>query len=341
MNKTPARAASETSILDTDWPPPLVSAKDISEHAPWLLEDMTKTLAFAPPRLIDIAALVTSQENACRYCYGAQRASMRLFGYSDAQIRDLERDVQLADDMTREVVNLARRLARSNPRPVKAELAALARLGIGPKAAAEIVYVVASTCYANRIGTFLALEPVRRLERLAETSLGRLIGSLMVTVMGMRSRRVSPAGPVAAQGFLAPLIRQLPDAPITVWFAGLVRSCFDSVALERRSKLLILAVVGRTMGCRFCEDAAKADLQALGLDGGSIQRTLDTLAAPELSPRDRLLLDWARETVHYEPGVIQKRTRALAGQVGVDVLLEAIGTAAVSNTAVRLAMLLE
>ncbi len=53
-----------------DWPESLVSADDIRRHTPWLMQEMKMQLAFAPPRLIDIASLVTSQENACRYCYG-------------------------------------------------------------------------------------------------------------------------------------------------------------------------------------------------------------------------------------------------------------------------------
>jgi hypothetical protein len=60
-----------------------------------------------------------------------------------------------------------------------------------------------------------------------------------------------------------------------------------------------------------------------------------------VTPDEARLLDWARETVRYETGPIQKRTRALGASVSAGVLLEAVGTAAISNTAARLAMLLE
>ena len=57
---------------------------------PWLrrtLADWDRVpLVETPGRLKDIAAMVTAQENACRYCYGAARATLRFFGYSEKLI---------------------------------------------------------------------------------------------------------------------------------------------------------------------------------------------------------------------------------------------------------------
>ncbi len=334
------RSGRGPSLLDVEWPEPLVPMSVIAERAPWLKPD-DMLMAYAPPRLIDVASLVTSQENSCRFCYGATRAGMRIAGYSDEQIADLEREVELADELTREVVIVARKLARSNPRPVRAELAGLAERGLNGNVIAEIVFAIASTCYANRVSTFLALPPQRAFERMAETWTGRLIGSIVARGAGGLARRVRPTEPVAATGFFAPLILQLPDAPLAGWFARLVDQAFRSGGLNRRTKLLMLAVIARTMECRFCEEAARCDLEGEGLSRDGFDRIIGTLSSPELGPQDGRLLDWARETVNYETGKIQKLTRSLAGEVGVEVLLEAVGTAAVSNTAVRLAMLLE
>ncbi len=329
----------KNAILDMEWPDPLVPPQTILAQAPWIRRNGSILLAFAPPKLIDIATLVTSQENACRFCYGALRTAMRLSGYSDEQILDLERDVQLADGLTREVVSLSRKLARSNPRPVKQELEALQSLGLDPKAVAEIVYLVAFTCFTNRIGTFFSLPPDRKFERSVENPISRFVGSIMMR--SMRTRRVGPSSPIEAEGVLAPLVRALPDAPVAAWFAGLASQCFAAPHLPRRTKLLILAVVARTLSCRFCEDAARADLERLGLEPDEFVKILDSLSGPGVTPEEARLLDWARETVHYETGTIQKRTRALAAAVGTEVLIEAVATAALSNTAVRLAMLLE
>ena len=328
-------------ILEKEWPDPLIPMETFMAKAPWMNPPAGTRLAFAPPQLVDVATFVTSQENACRFCYGALRTAMRLSGYSDEQIADLERDVQLADGLTREVVHLSRKLARSNPRPLKSELEALQRLGLDSKAVAEIVFLVAYTCYTNRIGTFLSLPPNRKFERSVENPIKRLMLSVMVRWSPMRTRRVGPHSPVDAGGPLAPLVRALPEAPIAAWLSGLLESCFAASAIPRRTKLLMLAVIARTLGCPFCESAALHDLEADGLDPVESRRVIDSLSGPGMSPEDVLLLDWARETVRYETGAIQKRMRSLAASVSTDVLLEAVATAAVSNTAVRLAMLLE
>ena len=77
------------TILETEWPDPLVPLGTIMATAPWIKPPLMNRLAFAPPRLIDIATLVTTQENACRFCYGTQHTMMRLSGYSEEQIRSL------------------------------------------------------------------------------------------------------------------------------------------------------------------------------------------------------------------------------------------------------------
>ena len=62
--------------------------------SPWLREaclGITTGRACAiPAHLFNVAALVTSQENACRYCYGANRAYMKMLGYSESYIRRIE-----------------------------------------------------------------------------------------------------------------------------------------------------------------------------------------------------------------------------------------------------------
>ena len=330
----------KNAILDQEWPDPLVPFETIMARAPWLKPPALSRLAFAPPRLADVATFVTTQENACRFCYGALRTTMKLSGYSDERIRDLERDVQLADGLTREVVSLSRKLARSTPRPVKEELAALQRLGLDYKAVAEIVFLVGYACYSNRIGTFLSLPPDRKFEAAVENPLKRLAFSVAFRFSPTRTRRVGPSIPAVADGAFAPIVKALPDSPAAAWFAGLLRACFSAPAIPRRTKLLMLAVIARTLGCPFCEQAACADMTGTGLDRSEFTRIVDSLSGPGVGPQDALLLEWARETVRYEPGPIQKRTRALAASVGTDVMLEAVATAALSNTAVRLAMLL-
>ena len=67
----------------------------------------------------ELAGLVTSQENACRYCYGSARVRMKMIGFSDEMIDRIERNAQLveAEPRERELVHFCRNLARSKPRP--------------------------------------------------------------------------------------------------------------------------------------------------------------------------------------------------------------------------------
>ena len=185
------------------------------------------------------------------------------------------------------------------------------------------------------------MPPDRKMEKAVENPLKRLALSVGMTLFHMRTRRLGPTAPVEAAGTFAALVWALPESPAAAWFASTVRACFSAPAIPRRTKLLMLAVIARTLGCPFCEGEACSELEREGLDRPASTRVLDSLSGPGLSAEDARLLDWARETVNYENGAIQKRTRALAASVSTDVLLEAVATAAVSNTAVRLAMLLE
>ena len=71
------------------------------------------------PSEVELAGLVTSQENACRYCYGSARVRMKMIGFSDEMVDRIERNVQLveAEPRERELVHFCRNLARSKPRP--------------------------------------------------------------------------------------------------------------------------------------------------------------------------------------------------------------------------------
>src|SRR4051812_14188687 len=66
-----------------------------------------------------LASFVSAQENACRYCYGTARATLRFMGHSEEWIDRIERDVQAGDltPRSRAVIAFARQLAVSNPRP--------------------------------------------------------------------------------------------------------------------------------------------------------------------------------------------------------------------------------
>ena len=80
---------------------------EIMDCVPWTIEAelfsfLAKTV-YIEPSLANIVSLAASQSNSCRYCYGTVRAVMQLHGFTEAQIDDLERKVELADERTRAV----------------------------------------------------------------------------------------------------------------------------------------------------------------------------------------------------------------------------------------------
>ena len=89
---------------------------------PWLVRAMNEMtsgpFASLPFRDFAFVALVVSRDNSCRYCYGAQRALMRILGYEGDAIDRIERDELVDSDPGSQLsLDFARKLSRGNPRP--------------------------------------------------------------------------------------------------------------------------------------------------------------------------------------------------------------------------------
>jgi hypothetical protein len=79
-----------TLLHEIEWEAPLVSIESTDYEAqlskklsPWLQKSVVAitgpvVFSYAEPKLIGISQLLTTQENACRYCFG-HRSSQRLF----------------------------------------------------------------------------------------------------------------------------------------------------------------------------------------------------------------------------------------------------------------------
>jgi alkylhydroperoxidase family enzyme len=97
-----------------------------------------------------------------------------------------------------------------------------------------------------------------------------------------------------------------------------------------------LAVVARGLACDVCaRDVGKA-LREEGFTEASLIQVLSHLDAPDLDPVERLLVPFARETIWYEPAVIQRRARAIRDRLDSAQFLEAIGVAALANGLCRM-----
>lgn len=350
------------SVIDPAWEADLkrrglrpVNVERRIAPLPWLREMTVGARTYLgfevmPQRLFYLSLMVVAQENACRYCYGKNRALLKVFGHSEAFIDSVERGVRVAelDEKDSAVLAFSRNLARSRPRPARAQFEALVQLGFSPLAVKELALVVAAQCRYNRIGTMLACPPEAHIERASALPafLRKLVAMVVRRVFEAPGKLVpAPQPPDAAA------LSKGPFGSILAMFEGLskshrIRADMDSgmasPVLSRIAKALIFAVVARRMDCRHTEAEARTLLRAEGMDNAEIDAALATLQCKRLAPQESGLLAWARETVSYETPVIQKHTRQLAAQLGNDLaVLEAIGIAALANGVARMATLLE
>ena len=322
---------------------------------PWVREACLALVPYRvsemPEHLFNMGAMITAQENSCRYCYGANRAVLKIQGYSETFIGNVERDLRIADldDKEHAFIAFCRNLARSRPRPSRAEREALIRLGYSSPAVSEIAFLIAMGCFQNRITTLIACPPEHGFERMANGPLGRLIGLAAPVARMLARRRRQQAGlvflPDAAAlsaGAFGPIVATLAGLPGAAIIRTALDGAFSSAVLSRPVKALMFAIIARTLGCRRTEAEARKLLATDGMDDADIDKALTTLQSAGLAPRESALLSWARETVNYQTPVIQKQTRALSAEIGDDAaVLEAIGVAGLANCTVRLAMLLE
>jgi alkylhydroperoxidase family enzyme len=310
----------------------------------WLREAVMRGNAarcsYASERLAMLTILVTAQENSCRFCYGAARAFLKMLGLSEREIDRVEHDVKTAgaDEKERELLHFCRDLSRSNPRPARAQLDRLVSLGYEPLALIEIAGLVASSCMANRVSTFLALPLVLEMEDFKPGVAMRLL-----TPVKRLLNKPPPPPPLEnlpreAYPFSEVVALLKGTVGVSVFHGGLV-GAFSSPVVPVRTKAWVFAVVARALDCGMCEGIATRLLEQEGISAEAHRRVLESLAGPELDATEKILLPWVRETAHYETEVMQRRTHELRQRVGDDVVLDAIGLAALANACARLSML--
>ncbi len=314
--------------------------------SPWLRNALLRwdriPITQIPIRLRDIAALVTAQENACRYCYGVARSQMKFFGYSEKMINNIEREMQLAemDEKDRCYIQFCRNLARSNPRPAKIDRDKLIEFGFTELQVAEIAFLITNHCFMNRVATFISCYPMHKLENLVSSFLGRILRPLIARkIRRLSLKQISelPNNPENFHGVVQALVG-LPAAPM---LNEALEGAFNSKVLSTELKILMFAVVAHSLDCEFCKAETRNMSILCGFTEKEFDSSLYSLTSSKLSETESKILRWTRETVHFQTGPIQKQIRALSQEVDSKVLLEAIGVAALANTTVRLGMLLE
>lgn len=296
-------------------------------------------LVHADQQIADLVTLIVSQESSCRYCYAAVRMVLWARGVDKARLEKMEEQLSRAGSSgpTQAAIAFGRAMARSAPSAARVARDMLRAEGFAEDEIREIAYVVAETCFSNRAHTIPAI-PVRYLEDLPDRWYMRLARPLVnrtILATRHRGRRVPPIEGAPAYPYAA-VIAAYAGSPIASALRHALDEMWASPHLTRRCKLLMLTVVARGLGC---EDSVRELVQALegeGLDRNALVDIVTHLDAAALDDRERLLVSFARETIWYEPSVVQRRARELRRTLSGPQLLEAVGVAALGNGLCRL-----
>jgi alkylhydroperoxidase family enzyme len=313
---------------------------------PWLARAYgrlaAKPVAHLPSETVDLIALVVSQDNSCRYCYGTQRAFFKILGYSAERIAQLERDFHIAAITAeqRAALDFTRRVSRAHPRPGPQDVEPLLRLGFSHLAIAEIVFVTSASAFNNRLATLLALPP-GRLEAVVEWRFFTLLRPLVAR----RIRGLGFSAPEAAseptQVPFGAVVAGLDGSPAAGALRRILDEAFASTFLPTRTKALMMAVIAKALDCARSEAAARA----LAADAGVAPRVVDdvlaTLGSSALDARERRLIPFARETVRYDVRTIQQRMREVSRGLTHEEILEVVGIIGLGNALGRASVALD
>ncbi len=320
------------------------------DGCPWLADTIVrlavqhKTHLYIDPELADLIALIISQDNSCRFCFGEARVFLRVAGISEGRIARMEQD-QLTGDFAprdRAILDFARRLSRSRPLVTRADTEALVRAGLERGEILEIAGLAVSILFFNRLATLCALPP-QDLEQFPD----RLWVRLLRPLLAIRFRRMRHhAGAVALSpeqksGPGAAMVNALDGLPIARELRIVLDGMWRDGPLPARTVSLLFAIVARALDSAHCEREARAMLEHEGMPATDIEQVLDHLAAPVLSSSEALLIPLARETVWYQPAQLQRRCIEVQKQVGKDEFLHFIGVVSLVNAFCRIAFVID
>lgn len=289
-------------------------------------------------RLADLITLVVCQENSCRFCYAAVRAVLWSQGMTTARIRRVEQELAQENlpPRTLAAITFARTQSRSGPARAREARDTLRQAGFGDEEMKEIAYVVAATDFTNRAHTIPAI-PSRPLERIPDQLHMRLLRPLIRRVLQRHHRRGRPTHLDRVPSYpYARFVNAYAGSPIARALGAALDEMWASPHLTRRCKLLMLAVIARGLACEACVREAGEAIRDEGLTQDTFNQVLAHLDAPGLDPVERLLVPFARETIWYEPALLQRRARALRDRLSDPQFLEAIGVAALANGLCRM-----
>lgn len=284
-------------------------------------------------------ALVISQENSCRYCYAMVRIMLRLFGLNESSMQELERQIAESRDLSPKLqaaLHFARMVNRGNPLNGPAERAALKQAGFTANEIRELAFLVVSMGVTNRLATAVALTP----QFLEAISSHWVVGLIQPIASRMLKRLRKPALPnsnsLGAPPLVPALVTAYEGSPIARVLAESLAQLWREQVVSPRHKLLIMATVGQGISCSVCRAEVTRLAAEEGLDAEVLYTSAAHLDDPALTQAERAMLEFARESLWYEPQKLQRRARALLEAVGTDRFVEMLAVVTLANMFTRL-----
>jgi alkylhydroperoxidase family enzyme len=301
-----------------------------------------ETCIYLDPDLVDEAGLVVSQDNSCRFCFGAQRAFLRILGMKEARIARLEQDLLIGDFTPREraALEFARRVSRSDPLVREDDLEMLRKEGFSDAEISELAGLIALHLFFNRLSTLVALPPAR-LEQFPDAWWARIVRPLLAIKFRQMRKRGAPVNLTTGQksGPFSAVVVGLDGLPMAGDLRIVLDGMLSSNAITPRAVPLVFAVIARALGCEASEREAICLLVERGLSEEDVQEILTHLSSPALDEIERKVVLLARETVWYQPAQIQKKCRELGQVLTREQLLEFVGAVSIANAVCRLGVL--
>jgi AhpD family alkylhydroperoxidase len=291
-------------------------------------------------QLSDLVGLVVSQDNSCRYCFAMQRAFLRILGFPEERIVQLEHDLMLAslDPATKASLEYARKVSRASPLACASDMEPLRAVGFTDDAIREIASIAVLHGFFNRLSTVPSLPP-GRMEVSPDAWWSKGLRPFIAIAVRRYHRRDRPE-PLREEDRTGPwafVVASLDGLPFAHELRGLLDALWGSPILTRRCKALMFAVVARALGCDLSESESTALAGAEGLSPEQVCHILDHLAWEGLTFEEAVLVPFARETVWYETPRLQARAREVHAQLTNEQFIEATATLATANMVCRLA----
>lgn len=285
-----------------------------------------------------LVSLVVSQENSCRFCYATNRAMLRMLGLPEARVQALENQIATngLDISSAAAVRFARAVNRGNGIDGPTERALMNSAGFDECEIAEVAYVATAMGFNNRMTTIAAISPVM-LERAPDLWFVWLLRPLLTPLVRRMLKRGEPIVTASTHDSLpAALKTNFPGSPILPLLADTMSDLWRSPELSQRTKLLMFATIAQGIDCGVCAHEIDRLAVAENIDSAMLNTSAAHLDAPALSANERQYCEFARESLWYEPQIIQRRARALCASVGATAFVEALAVVSLGNMILRL-----